>query len=196
MLSLLALLLKQPGCFLPSKPLLLLCHSLLLLPPQNQFSLPLLVENHLCPLPLHPLCCSPLFCLSLQPLPLQHQLVLLFTPLPVPRLLLQLQLMLPLTPQPLLLLLEQLLLLELFSLGLSLLQLQVLPLLLLLLLLLLDGVDLRGMVGKWGLPLQVVELGLQGDLWLRAELLQGWAHVRLKKINIKMSLIGERNIST
>lgn len=176
MLSLLALLLKQPRCFLPSKPLLLLCHPLLLLPPQDEFSLPLLVENHLSPLPLHPLCCSPLFCLSLQPLPLQHQLMLLFSPLPVPRLLLQLQLMLPLASQPLLLLLKQLLLLQLLSLGLSLLQLQVLPLLLLLL----DGVDLRGVVGKWGLPLQVVKLGLQGNLWLRAELLQRWAHVRLR----------------
>ena len=193
MLSLLALLLKQPCCFLPSKPLLLLCHPLLLLPPQDKFSLPLLVENHLSSLPLHPLCCSPLLCLSLQPLPLQHQLMLLFPPLPVPSLLLQLQLMLPLASQPLLLLLKQLLLLQLLSLGLSLLQLQVLPLLLLLLL---DGVDLRGVVGKWGLPLQVVKLGLQGDLWLGAELLQRWAHVRLKKINIKMSLICERNIST
>jgi hypothetical protein len=95
--------------------------------------------------------------------------------------LLQLQLMLPLTPQPLLLLLKQLLLLQLLSLGLSLLQLQVLPLLLLLLLLLLlHGVDLRGMVGKWGLPLQVVKLWLEGDLWLRTELLQRRAHVRLR----------------
>ena len=85
--------------------------------------------------------------------------------------------MLPLASQPLLLLLKQLLLLQLFSLGLSLLQLQVLPLLLLLL----DGVDLWGVVGKWGLPLQVVKLGLQGNLWLRAELLQRWAHVRLKR---------------
>ena len=174
MLSLLALLLKQPRCFLPSKPLLLLCHSLLLLPPQDQFSLPLLVENHLSPLPLHPLCCSPLFCFSLQPLPLQHQLMLLFPPLPVPRLLLQLQLVLALTPQPLLLLLKQLLLLQLLSLGLALLQLQVLPLLLLLL----ERVYL--LMGKWGLPLQVVELWLQWDLWLGAELLQRWAHVGLK----------------
>jgi hypothetical protein len=88
--------------------------------------------------------------------------------------------MLPLTPQPLLLLLKQFLLLQLLSLCLSLLQLQVLPLLLLLLLLLLHGVDLRGMVGKWGLSLQVVKLRLKGDLWLRAELLQRRAHVRLR----------------
>merc|ERR1719507_1578582 len=91
--------------------------------------------------------------------------MLLFPPLPVPRLLLQLQLVL-----------KQLLLLQLLSLGLSLLQLQVLPLLLLLL----DRVDLWGVVGKWGLPLQVVKLGLQRNLWLRAELLQRWAHVRLR----------------
>ena len=89
--------------------------------------------------------------------------------------------MLPLAPQPLLLLLKKLLLLQLLSLGLSLLQLQVLPLLLLLLLLLLHGVDLRGVVGKWGLSLQVVKLGLEGDLWLGAELLQRRAHVRLKR---------------
>ena len=99
--------------------------------------------------------------------------MLLFTPLPVPRLLLQLQLMLPLTPQPLLLLLKQLLLLQLLSLGLALLQLQVLPLLLLL-----ERVYL--LMGKWRLPLQVVELWLQWDLWLGAELLQRWAHVGLK----------------
>ena len=87
-------------------------------------------------------------------------------------------LMLPLAPQPLLLLLKQLLLLQLLSLSLSLLQLHVSQLLLLLLLL--HRVDL---VRKWRLALLVVKLRLQRELWLlwlRAELLQRRAHVRLK----------------
>jgi len=152
-----------------------LSHPLLLLPPQYQLSLPLLVENHLRPLPLHPLRGSPLLRLPLKPLPLQHQLVLLLTPLAVSSLLLQLQLVLPLAPQPLLLLLKQLLLLQLFSLSLPLLQLQMLPLLLLL-----ERVDLLVVVGERRLALHVVKLWLKRDLGLGAELLEGGTHVRLR----------------